>query len=163
MKKTNVILGVVIACFAIVAAIILIVAIVSNIPKETIPENVDMQALSNSIEEVTNLDSTKMQQITAEDLVNDFKLDPSWIEQYIGENPFLNITSSMFVIVKVTDSNVENVLNAFEEYGKSYDELWKDYLAEEYELVKNRSIGAKGNYAYFIVSDYAKEIVDLIK
>ena len=69
----------------------------------------------------------------------------------------------MYVIVKATDSNVDNVLNAFQEYGKSYDELWKDYLSEEYELVKNRSIGAKGNYVYFIVSDYSEEIVNLIK
>ena len=119
-----------------------------------------MQALSNSIEEVTNLDSTKMQQITAEDLSNDFKLDPSWIEEYIGEKPFLNITSSMYVIVKVTDSNVENVLNAFEEYGKSYDELWKDYLAEEYELVKNRSIGAKGKANPQIVNKLLLEIIN---
>lgn len=163
MKKTNIILGVVVACFVIVAATILIVAIVSNIPKETIPENVDLQALSDSIEEVTNMDSTKMQQITQEELINEFKLDESWIEEFIGEKPFLNISSSMYVIVKVKDGNVDNVLNAFKEYGNSYDDLWKDYLAEEYELVKNRSIGAKGNYVYFIVSDYSSEIVDLIK
>ena len=69
----------------------------------------------------------------------------------------------MYVIVKTTEGNAENVVNAFKEYGVSYDEMWKDYLAEEYELVKNRQIGAKGNYVYFVVSDYAKEIVELIK
>lgn len=163
MKKTNVILGVVIALFIVIAATILIVAIVSNIPKDTIPDNVDLEALSNSIEEVTNMDNTKMQEITEEELVNDFKIDSSWYEEFIGEKPYLNISASMYVIVKATDGNVENIENAFKEYGNSYDELWNNYLAEEYELVKNRTIGAKGNYVYFVVSDYSKEIVDLIK
>ena len=163
MKKTNVILGIVIAAFIIIAAVILLVAGLSNRENKKAPENVDFVALSNSIEEVTNLDPTKMEEITKEDLVNDFKLDESWIEDYIGEKQYLNISASMYVIVKTTEGNAENVVNAFKEYGVSYDEMWKDYLAEEYELVKNRSIGAKGNYAYFIVSDYANEIVDLIK
>ena len=69
----------------------------------------------------------------------------------------------MYVIVEVTDGNTNNVINAFKEYGNKYDEMWKDYLAEEYEIVKNRQIGSKGNYVYFIVSDYSKDIIDLIK
>ena len=69
----------------------------------------------------------------------------------------------MYVIVEATDGNVGNVLSAFEKYGEKYDEMWKDYLTEEYELVKNRKIGQKGNYVYFVVSNYAKNIVDLIK
>ena len=36
-------------------------------------------------------------------------------------------------------------------------------VMEEYEIVKNRQIGSKGNYVYFIVSDYSKDIIDLIK
>ena len=163
MKKTNVILGIVIAAFIIIAAVILLVAGLSNRESQKAPENVDFVALSNSIEEVTNLDPTKMEEITKEDLVNDFKLDESWIEEYIGEKQYLNISSSMYVIVKTTEENVDNVVNAFKEYGLSYDDMWKDYLTEEYELVKNRQIGSKGNYVYFVVSDYAKEIVDLIK
>ena len=52
---------------------------------------------------------------------------------------------------------------AFEEYGVAYENIWKDYLAEEYELVKNRKIGNKGNYVYFIIDTYAQDIIDLIK
>ena len=80
MKKTNVILGIVIAAFIIIAAVILLVAGLSNRENKKAPENVDFVALSNSIEEVTNLDPTKMEEITKDDLVNDFKLDESWIE-----------------------------------------------------------------------------------
>ena len=146
MKKTNIILG-----------------IINNTEKETVPVNVDFTALSSNIEEITNMDNTKMQQISIEELQSEFNISPEWIKQVIGVKPYVNVSSSMYVIVEVTDGNTNNVINAFKEYGNKYDEMWKDYLAEEYEIVKNRQIGSKGNYVYFIVSDYSKDIIDLIK
>lgn len=163
MKKTNIILGIVIAIFIICAVTILVTAIINNTEKETVPVNVDFTALSSNIEEITNMDNTKMQQISIEELQSEFNISPEWIKQVIGVKPYVNISSSMYVIVEVTDGNTNNVINAFKEYGNKYDEMWKDYLAEEYEIVKNRQIGSKGNYVYFIVSDYSKDIIDLIK
>ncbi|MGN1013244.1 MAG: DUF4358 domain-containing protein [Clostridia bacterium] len=163
MKKTNIILGIVIAIFIICAVTILVTAIINNKEKETVPVNVDFTALSSNIEEITNMDNTKMQQISIEELQSEFNISPEWIKQVIGVKPYVNVSSSMYVIVEVTDGNTNNVINAFKEYGNKYDEMWKDYLAEEYEIVKNRQIGSKGNYVYFIVSDYSKDIIDLIK
>ena len=163
MKKTNIILGIVIAIFIICAVTILVTAIINNTEKETVPVNVDFAALSSNIEEITNMDNTKMQQISIEELQSEFNISPEWIKQVIGVKPYVNVSSSMYVIVEVTDGNTNNVINAFKEYGNKYDEMWKDYLAEEYEIVKNRQIGSKGNYVYFIVSDYSKDIIDLIK
>lgn len=163
MKKTNIILGIVIAIFIICAVTILVTAIINNTEKETVPVNVDFTALSSNIEEITNMDNTKMQQISIEELQSEFNISPEWIKQVIGVKPYVNVSSSMYVIVEVTDGNTNNVINAFKEYGNKYDEMWKDYLAEEYEIVKNRQIGSKGNYVYFIVSDYSKDIIDLIK
>jgi hypothetical protein len=163
MKKTNVILGIVIAMFVICAVTVLVIAVINNTEKENIPVDIDFEALSSDIEESTNIDNNKMQQITIEDLQSDFNINPDWIVKVIGVKPYVNITSSMYVIVEVTDGNVDNVVSAFKEFGNKYDEMWKDYLTEEYELVKNRQIGSKGNYVYFVVSDYSKEIVDLIK
>lgn len=163
MKKTNVILGIVIAIFVICAIFILVNAVMNNKEDDTVPVNVDFAALSSEIEESTNFDSSKMKQITVEDLQNDFSINSEWVKQVIGQRPYVNVTASMYVIVEATDGNVENVVSAFEKYGDSYDEMWKDYLTEEYELVKNRQIGSKGNYVYFVVSDYANDIVDLIK
>ena len=163
MKKTNIILGIVIAIFIICAVTILVTAIINNTEKETVPVNVDFTALSSNIEEITNMDNTKMQQISIEELQSEFNISPEWIKQVIGVKPYVNVSSSMYVIVEVTDGNTNNVINAFKEYGNKYDEMWKDYLAEEYEIVKNRQIGSKGHYVYFIVSDYSKDIIDLIK
>lgn len=163
MKKTNIILGIVIAIFVICAIFILVNAVINNKPDDTVPVNVDFTALSSEIEESTNFDSSKMKQVTMEDLQNEFLINNEWVKQVIGQRPYVNVTSSMYVIVEVTEGNVDNVVSAFEKFGESYDEMWKNYLTEEYELVKNRKIGAKGNYVYFIVSDYASDIVDLIK
>ncbi len=163
MKKTNIILGIVIAIFVICAIFILANAVINNKPDDTVPVNVDFTALSSEIEESTNFDSSKMKQVTMEDLQDEFLINNEWVKQVIGQRPYVNVTSSMYVIVEVTEGNVDNVVSAFEKFGESYDEMWKNYLTEEYELVKNRKIGAKGNYVYFIVSDYASDIVDLIK
>ncbi len=163
MKKTNVILAVVIAIFIICAIIILTVAFINNREKDTVPVNVDFDTLSLNIEESTDLDNSNLQPVTIEDLQTDFGIDASWVVKVIGKRPYVNINSSMYVIVEATDGNVQNVLSAFENYGNDYDKIWKDYLAEEYELVQNREIGSKGNYVYFIVDTYSKEIIDLIK
>lgn len=163
MKKTNIILAIVLAIFVISAITILTIAIINNTEKETVPVNVDFEALSSNIEEITSMDKTKMKQITKDDLQEEFNINSDWVNQVIGVKPYVNISSSMYVIVEATEGNVDNVITAFKEYGNKYDDMWKDYLTEEYELVKNRQIGSKGNYVYFIVSDYAKDIIDLIK
>lgn len=163
MKKTNVILAVVIAVFVVCAVIILAVAFINNKEEDTVPVNVDFETLSLNIEESTDLDNSNLQPITIEDLQAEFEIDPSWIVKVIGKRPYVNINSSMYVIVEATDGNIQNIISAFEKYGEKYDEIWKDYLAEEYELVQNRAIGSKGNYVYFIVDTYSKDIIDLIK
>ncbi len=163
MKKTNVMIAIVIAIFVICAAVILLVAINNSTKDDAIPTNVDFDALALDIEELTGIDSTKMQTITNVELQDEFQVSTEWVSRVIGQKPYVNVTSSMYVIVEATDGNVDNIIAAFEKYGIKYDEIWKDYLTEEYELVKNRMIGSKGNYVYFIVSDSAKEIVELIK
>ncbi len=163
MKKTNVILGIVISIFIVCAVTVLVIAVMMNTEKETVPVNVDFELLSSNIEETTNMDSSKMQHIINDDLQSEFNINSEWVNKMIGMKPYVNISSSMYVIIEATEGNVENIINAFNEYGAKYDEMWKDYLTEEYELVKNRLIGSKGNYVYFVVSDYAKDIVDLIK
>ena len=163
MKKTNVILTAVLAVFVISAVIILTVAVASNKEKEVVPVDLDLRLLSTNIEEATDLDSANLQPITLEDLIGNFKIDNSWVKNFIGKIPSVNISASTYVIIEATDGNVENIKNAFEEYGVEYESLWKDYLADEYELVQNRKIGSKGNYVYFIVDTYAQDIIDLIK
>ena len=68
MKKTNIVLAMVIAVFIICATIILVVAFQSNKEDNSVPVDIDFTALSSDIEESTNLDATKMSQITIEDL-----------------------------------------------------------------------------------------------
>lgn len=163
MKKTNIILAIVISVFIISAIAILVIAIGNNKEVEDTPVNVDFAALSSEIKDSTSFDRTKLQEITSEELETEFGIQKDWIKQVIGEKPYVNVTSSMYVIIEVTDGNVENVVNALKAYGDSYDEMWKDYLTEEYELVKNRQIGSKGNYVYLVICDYPQNIVDLIK
>ncbi len=163
MKKTNVILTCVIAVFVISAVIVLTVALMSNIEKDVVPVDLDLTLLSTNIEDSTDLDNANLQAITMEDLTDKFYIKQEWVKDFIGKVPSVNISSNMYIIIEATEGNVENIKQAFRDYGDTYEELWKDYLAEDYELVQNRKIGSKGNYVYFIVDVYSEDIVDLIK
>ena len=163
MKKTNVILTCVIAVFVISAVIVLTVALMSNIEKDVVPVDLDLTLLSTNIEDSTDLDNANLQAITMEDLTDKFYIKQEWVKDFIGKVPSVNISSNMYIIIVATEGNVENIKQAFRDYGDTYEELWKDYLAEDYELVQNRKIGSKGNYVYFIVDVYSEDIVDLIK
>ena len=163
MKKTNIILAIIIAVFVLSAAIILIIAVNNNKERETIPTDIDFETLSFNIEETTDFGDSKMENIILDDLVQDYGIYAEWVEEVIGKKPYVNVASKTYIIIKATEGNIQNVISALEDYGNNYENIWKRYLPEEYELVKARKIGSKGNYVYFIVDDYAEDIINLIK
>ena len=69
----------------------------------------------------------------------------------------------MYVVIQTDLDNIQDVKLALESYGREYDEEWKSYLIDQYELVKNREIGIRGNYVYMIVSENPEKVIDLIK
>ena len=104
-----------------------------------------------------------MQDVSKEVLRDNFKINDELVEEVVGKIPLINVHSSTYIVAKITTGNAEYVKGKFDEYGRKYEEQWRKYLPEEYELVKKRKIGIKGDYVYFIVSDSADEIVEMIK
>ena len=78
------------------------------------------------------------------------KLDASWYEEAIVEVPMISANADMFVLVKATEGNLDNVKNALEAY--------KTYLVEEsfqYPMnearVKTAVVANVGDYVCFSI------------
>ena len=69
----------------------------------------------------------------------------------------------MYVVIKTDENNLQEVKMSLESYGREYENQWSTYLPDQYELVKSREIGIKGNYVYMIISENPEEIVNMIK
>ena len=153
-----------IICIVILVLAIGIFAIfmMNNKGEENI--QIDMAALNSEMEELGGFSEMAMQDVDKQLLSNLFGIaDTSKVEEVIGKMPLINVHASMYIVVKASDGNVEYVKTALSDYGKNYEEQWSTYLPEQYELVKARQIGNKGNYVYLIISEKAEEMKNLIK
>lgn len=149
-------------CLFIVIVVISIVIVVYNITKNNV-KDIDMANLDIEMSVEGNFNNNRMLDITKQEASEIFGINPEYINEIIGKTPLLNVSSAMYVVVNVVDSKVEDVKGKLDEYAKKYEEEWSSYLEDQYELVKNRQLGNKGNYVYLIISDEPEKLVKLIK
>lgn len=161
MKKKNIIL---IISLVVVLAILAFIFIYIDVNKEdTNIINISISELEKKIENTDEFDFDKMQNIDAETASATFLIDSSKIKDIIGKSPIVNTKSFMYVIIKAENEDLQEIKMALESYGTEYEKVWSTYLPDQYELVKNRKIGIKGNYVYMIISENPDKIVELIK
>lgn len=161
MKKKNIIL---IISLVVVLAIVAFIYIYINVNKEdTNIINISISELEKKIENTDEFDFDKMQNIDAETASATFLIDSSKIKDIIGKSPIVNTKAFMYVIIKTENEYLQEIKMALESYGTEYEKVWSTYLPDQYELVKNRKIGIKGNYVYMIISENPDKIVELIK
>lgn len=161
MKKSNVILALVLIAF--VVCVVIVLAFRLNADKKEANVNIDLTALNERINTETNFSEMTMQDLDKESLSSLFGIETDKVEEVIGKIPLINVHANMYVVVKATEGNAEYVREKLEEYGTLYEQNWEKYLPEQYELVKQRKIGVQGNYVYFVVSDMANEIVKMME
>lgn len=125
--------------------------------------NLDFETLASKIENMMDIENTRMENVDKTVLKDKFGIDENCVLEVIGKLPILNVKSNMYIVVKVTPDQKENVKQKFEEYGLNMEKEWENYLSDEYTKVKERKIGIVGDYVYFIVSSNKDMIVDLLK
>ena len=124
--------------------------------------NLDFETLAPKIENMMDIENTRMENVDKTVLKDKFGIDENCVLEVIGKLPILNVKSNMYIVVKVTPDQKENVKQKFEEYGLNMEKEWENYLSDEYTKVKERKIGIVGDYVYFIVSSNKDMIVDLL-
>lgn len=87
---------------------------------------------------------------TINDLLNITSLDYEEISMGI---PAILVKSNMYIVVKPKEGKEETIKTAIDDYMTSLENQWKNYLPDQYELVKNRKEGKIGDYLVYIISD----------
>lgn len=165
MKKRNIILIIISILLVIIIGIALVIFLNYNNSISNKDENISISLgeLDKKIEQTNEFEFLKMNAITDDEASAKFLIDKSKIKNIIGREPIVHTKSGMYVVIQTDLDNIQDVKLALESYGSEYEEQWKTYLPDQYELVKNREIGVKGNYVYMIVSESPEKILELIK
>lgn len=165
MKKRNIILIIISIILVIIIGIALVVFLNYNNSTSNKDENISisLDELDKKIEQTNEFEFLKMNAITVDEASAKFLIDKSKIKNIIGREPIVHTKSGMYVVIQTDLDNIQDVKLALESYGSEYEEQWKTYLPDQYELVKNREIGVKGDYVYMIVSESPEKILELIK
>ena len=165
MKKRNIILIIISIILVIIIGIALVVFLNYNNSTSNKDENISisLDELDKKIEQTNEFEFLKMNAITDDEASAKFLIDKSKIKNIIGREPIVHTKSGMYVVIQTDLDNIKDVKLALESYGSEYEEQWKTYLPDQYELVKNREIGVKGDYVYMIVSESPEKILELIK
>lgn len=165
MKKRNIILIIISIVLVIIIGIALVIFLNYNNSTSNKDENISisLDELDKKIEQTNEFEFLKMNAITDDEASAKFLIDKSKIKNIIGREPIVNTKSGMYIVIQTDLDNIQDVKLALESYGSEYEEQWKTYLPDQYELVKNREIGVKGDYVYMIVSESPEKILELIK
>ena len=124
---------------------------------------IDLQALNTTFSSQAPFNEMATMDITMETLNTMYQITAEEAEAVIGKMPMMNVQASMYLVIQAKDGAVDSVKTKVENYGTAYEEQWATYLPAQYELVKQRKIGVKGNYVYLIVSENSSELEALIK
>ena len=132
-------------------------------PNEENNVNIDLQALNTTLSSQPPFNELATMDITMDTLSSMYQITADEVDEVIGKMPMMNVQASMYLVIKAKDGAVDSVKTKVENYGTAYEEQWATYLPEQYELVKQRKTGVKGNYVYLIVSENATDLEALIK
>lgn len=150
-----------IALVIIIAIVAVFYLLISKNKEENV--NIDMQALNTTLSSQPPFNELATTDVTVETLEAVLQINADEVEEVIGKMPMMNVQASMYVVIKAKEGAVDSVKTKVENYGTAYEEQWATYLPAQYELVKQRKIGVKGNYVYLIVSENASDLEALIK
>ena len=78
-------------------------------------------------------------------------IQPEWMDAFVGLGPMMMTSSDELIIIRATEGNVENVLNAFREYQRFLREESFQYPMNM-PRVANAKLESVGNYVIFIIA-----------
>lgn len=98
---------------------------------------------------------------SAESFAKTFGISKDDIKQFIAYVPENDMVQDYIVMVQVKKSaQRENAVNKITELYNERLENARQYLPDEYEMIKNCKVGQKGNYIYLFISADAQKMTD---
>ena len=162
-NKLPLIIGVVAMVIAIIVALVVVLGGNKDDKKEEGAVTLNLEEVSAKITENSAFAEMASEPVSKDLLEMFFQVNPENVENVVGKVPMMNVHASLYVIVEAKDGKVEDVKADLDEFCTQYEQQWERYLPEQYDLVKARKTGVKGNYAYVIIAENAGELEGMIK
>ena len=101
-----------------------------------------------------------MMELDAEMLNAMYGLDASALEGFVCKMPMMMVHATEYFVAQVKDGNMDAVKAGVEKRLADLDNQWKQYLPDQYELVKNAKVVSSGNYIALIIGHEAAAAAD---
>ncbi len=130
-------------------------------------KNVEISSVSEMIYEKVENGEFEMGMLSdnldADTLKELYNIDADDLEAYDVRMALINVQANEIAMFKAKDGKLDEVKQGVEKRIEDLKNTWSQYLPDQYELVKNYQTYENGNYYFFIVSEYAKDMIDTIK
>lgn len=83
------------------------------------------------------------------------------VTEYVGKMPMMNVNATEIFIARAGEGKVNDIEAQLKKRQKALDEQWKQYLPDQYELVKNYKLVKNGDYVMFFVGEGADRAVEI--
>lgn len=129
--------------------------------KEAKPKEVDLHETLAAILDDENMPA--MMEVEAEMLPDFYFFNSDDAKQFAIAMPLMNVKATEFILVEANEGHLDAVKAGVKKRLESLDEIWSQYLPDQYELVKNAQFVEAGNYYCVIIAENAEEIAKNIK
>lgn len=99
--------------------------------------------------------------LDADTLTALYPLSTADLAEYGYYGSLIGVQASEFFIAKVQSGKMETVKTAILSRQADLDAQWRQYLPEQYELVKNYKLVQNGDYVFFGVAEKVSDAVDI--
>jgi hypothetical protein len=93
-----------------------------------------------------------------------YGIKSKYLESYAVMTPMMNVQATEYGIFKVKSKNdIAKVKAGINKRAGYLENIWKQYLPYQYELVKNRKVVVKGKYVLFVISENRDKAISNFK
>lgn len=114
------------------------------------------------LEKITkNIDEPNQMDIDSDFFTDNYGIDKSILKSYVVRVPMGNEYANECAVFEVKDKkDIEEVEEGIEKRSKILEDTWKNYIPEQYDLIKSGKIVTEGKYVLFVISENADKIED---
>lgn len=132
----------------------------SATPNTPAPVSPSASDVIKTMVKAMSADSHNMSEIPSDLYAGVYQIDPSSFEQVVVYGAMMNVKSNEIIVIKAKDtSNLNEAKSALSARLSTLNEQWKNYLPDQYELVKAGTVTTNGLYAALVIAQEAQKAV----
>lgn len=129
-------------------------------PTKAPEPSVSVSELMNKMVSALPADSHNMSEIPSDLYAGVYQIDPSAFDQVLVYGSMMNVKANEMIVIKAKNSaNLNEAKSALSNRLATLKEQWKNYLPDQYEIVKAGTVTTKGLYAALVIAQDGQKAV----